>query len=131
MKNKEHGKTKAYRAIKAEIQAYKTAKNAKPYDEAAEIALLKKMAKQRADSIHQFISAGREDLANLEGEELSYIHDLIPEEASEEQILKWLKDNNYESIDQKEMGAVVKEVKANLPTADGKTVARIVKSLIK
>ena len=42
MKDKQQGKVKTYRAIKSEIQTFKTAKNAKPYDEAAEITLLKK-----------------------------------------------------------------------------------------
>ena len=32
MKDKQQGKVKTYRAIKSEIQTFKTAKNAKPYD---------------------------------------------------------------------------------------------------
>ena len=43
IKEKDHTKTKVYRNIKAEILKYKTSKNAKPYDEAAEISILKKI----------------------------------------------------------------------------------------
>ena len=40
MKDKQQGKVKTYRAIKSEIQAFKTAKNAKQYDEILEWAQL-------------------------------------------------------------------------------------------
>lgn len=112
MKDKQQGKVKTYRAIKSEIQTFKTAKNAKPYDEAAEITLLKKMIKQREDSIQ-------------------YLKELIPEEPTKEDILDWLEDHSYTSIERKEMGKVIKEIKASLPAADGKMVFEIVKTLIK
>ena len=131
MKDKQQGKVKTYRAIKSEIQAFKTAKNAKPYDEIAEISLLKKMIKQREDSIQQYTNAGRKDLANLENIELSYLRELIPKEPTKEDILDWLEDNNYHHIEKKEMSSVIKEIKSNFPAADGKIVSEIVKTLIK
>ena len=131
MKDKQQGKVKTYRAIKSEIQTFKTAKNAKPYDEAAEITLLKKMIKQREDSIQQYTDAGRKDLADLENIELMYLKELIPEEPTKEDILDWLEDPSYTSIERKEMGKVIKEIKASLPAADGKMVSEIVKTLIK
>lgn len=130
MKDKQQGKVKTYRAIKAEIQAFKTAKGAKPYDEVAEISLLKKMIKQREDSFQQYTNAGRKDLADLENIELLYLKELLPDEPSKEDILDWLEDNNYHTIDKKEMGKVIKEVKAKFPAADGKMVSEIVKTLI-
>ena len=42
MKAKNQVELRAYKNLKAEIQAFKTAKNAKPYDEAAEISIIKK-----------------------------------------------------------------------------------------
>lgn len=131
MKDKQQGKVKTYRAIKSEIQTFKTAKNAKPYDEAAEITLLKKMIKQREDSIQQYTDAGRKDLADLENIELMYLKELIPEEPTKEDILDWLEYHSYTSIERKEMGKVIKEIKASLPAADGKMVSEIVKTLIK
>lgn len=130
MKDKQQGKVKTYRAIKSEIQAFKTAKNAKPYDEIAEISLLKKMIKQREDSIQQYTNAGRNDLADLENIELIYLKELIPKEPTKEDILDWLEDNNYHHIEKKEMSSVIKEIKSNFPVADGKMVSEIVKTLI-
>lgn len=104
MKDKQQGKVKTYRAIKSEIQAFKTAKNAKPYDEIAEISLLKRMIKQREDSIQQYTDAGRKDLADLENIELIYLKELIPEEPTKEDILDWLEDNNYHHIEKKGNG---------------------------
>lgn len=130
MKNKEQDKVRTYRAIKSEIQAFKTAKNAKPYDEVIEISLLKKMIKQREDSIQQYKDAKREDLANQENSELLYLKELIPVEPSEEDILNWLKDNNYCHIEKEEVSTVIKEIKSNFPAADGKKAFKIVKSLI-
>lgn len=130
MKDKQQGKVKTYRAIKAEIQTFKTAKGAKPYDEVVEISLLKKMIKQREDSFQQYINAGRKDLADLENIELLYLKELLPNEPSKEDILDWLEDNNYHTINKKEMGKVIKEVRTKFPAADGKMVSEIVKTLI-
>ena len=129
MKNKEQGKVRTYRAIKSEIQSFQTAKNAKSYDESAEISLLRKMCKQREDSMEQYLSAGREDLVNLEKEELSYIKELIPETPSEDKIKQWVVDN-YSSISKKEMGIIIKKTKETFPSADGKIISDIIKSLI-
>ena len=69
--------------------------------------------------------------ADLENIELMYLKELIPEEPTKEDILDWLKDHSYTSIERKEMGKVIKEIKASLPAADGKMVSEIVKTLIK
>lgn len=62
MKSRNQTELRAYKNLKAEIQAFKTAKNAKPYDEAAEIQLISKMCKKLEDGILGFSEAGREDL---------------------------------------------------------------------
>lgn len=57
MKSKNQVELRAYKNLKAEIQILQTAKNAKPYDEAAEIQLISKMCKKLEDSISSFIEA--------------------------------------------------------------------------
>lgn len=111
MKDKQEGKVRTYRAIKSEIQAFKTAKNAKIYDEVAEITLLKKMIKQREDSIQQYTNAGRKDLADSENIEVLYLKELIPEEPTKEDILDWLEDKGFTKISRNEMGSTIKMVK--------------------
>ena len=130
MKDKQPVRVKTYRAIKSEIQAFKTAKNAKPYDEIAEITLLKKMRDQRVDSAIEYQSAGREDLSNIETEESIILDELIPVEPTTKDIEDWLENNNYHTISKKEMGAVIKEIKSKFPSANGKIVAEIVKELV-
>lgn len=130
MKDKQPVRVKTYRAIKSEIQAFKTAKNAKPYDEIAEITLLKKMRDQRVDSAIEYQSAGREDLSNIETEESIILNELIPVEPTTKDIEDWLENNNYHTISRKEMGAVIKEIKSKFPSANGKIVAEIVKKLV-
>lgn len=130
MKDKQEGKVRTYRAIKSEIQAFKTAKNAKIYDEVAEITLLKRMIKQREDSIQQYTNAGRKDLADSENIEVLYLKELIPEEPTKEDILDWLEDKGLTKISRNEMGSTIKMVKSAFPAVDGKMVSEIVKSMI-
>lgn len=130
MKDKQEGKVRTYRAIKSEIQAFKTAKNAKTYDEVAEITLLKRMIKQREDSIQQYTNAGRKDLADSENIEVLYLKELIPGEPTKEDILDWLEDKGLTKISRNEMGSTIKMVKSAFPAVDGKMVSEIVKSMI-
>ena len=79
------------------------------------IQILKKMVKQRNDSIEMFDKAGRDELVTKEKNEISIINEFLPEQLSAEETLK-LCDNaiqasNAESI--KEIGKVIKYLKEN------------------
>lgn len=89
MKSKNQVELRAYKNLKAEIQILQTAKNAKPYDEAAEIQLISKMCKKLEDSISSFIEAGREDLATEYRDELEVLKKLLPEPVNEPDILHY------------------------------------------
>ena len=67
MKSKDQVRVETLRSVKAAFQNYQTAKDAKPLNEAAEIQILKKMVSSRQDAASQYKSAGREDLAAIEG----------------------------------------------------------------
>jgi uncharacterized protein YqeY len=56
-------------------------------DDAAVIAILDKMVKQRRDSVSQFEAAAREDLAQIEREEIVVIERYIPAKMGEAEIL--------------------------------------------
>lgn len=83
MLDKDQPRTEVLRAIKNEFLVYQTAKNAKPLDDAAEIAILNKMIKQRKDSAEQYKQAGRVD---LESNEISFINTFLPKKATVEDI---------------------------------------------
>ena len=83
------------------------------------IQILKKMVKQRNDSIEMFDKAGRDELVTKEKNEISIINEFLPEQLSAEETLKLcenaIKANNAVSI--KEIGKVIKYLKENSPTS--------------
>lgn len=134
---KEHNlsRTEVLRAIKAEFLKWQTAKEnaGKEMTEADEIQVLKKMVKQRQESIEQYTSAGRTDLANTESYEIMILKEFLPIEATEEDILKCFNDvigqDGFEPI-KKNMGIIIKTIKSSLPSADGKLVATTVQKYL-
>ena len=83
------------------------------------IQILKKMVKQRNDSIEMFDKAGRDELVKKEQNEISIINEFLPEQLSAEETLKLCENaiqaNNVESI--KEIGKVIKYLKENSPSS--------------
>ncbi|MBQ0019111.1 MAG: GatB/YqeY domain-containing protein [Bacteroidales bacterium] len=134
MKGGEKTKAEVYRAIKSEFLKFKTAKDAKPFDDAAEISILRKMHKEREDDAKLFEANGRADLADQNKYEAAVLADLLPQAASEDDIRKqidaFIATTGEPKLEKKNMGACVKFVKAALPTADGKTVSTIVMQVI-
>lgn len=130
---KEHKKMRleALRAVKTAFMNWETSKEhaGKELTEANEIQIIKKLVKQREESIEQFMAAGRVELANEEHMQMTVLKEFLPAEATEEDIVRvflQVKDiNEWEPI-KKNMGLFVKEIKKALPTADGKLVATTV-----
>lgn len=129
MLNKQASALRAYRAVKTAFMEYKTAKNAKPLDEVAEINIIRKMISAREDAIQQFEAAGRLELAKAEAEEIVYLKPMLPPEASEEDIRIYAESIITEKGMQN-MGKYIKIIKEKFPTADGKLISTIVKSLL-
>lgn len=147
MKSRNQTELRAYKNLKAEIQAFKTAKNAKPYDEAAEIQLISKMCKKLEDGILGFSKAGREDLVSEYRDELTVLKKLLPEPVNESQVCselsEWCRENHFTQrfqtaigyeehsvIPKKEMGNAIKHLKSKFPQADGKLISIIVKEYV-
>lgn len=132
LKERNEVKIAAYRAIKTAEINYKTAKNAKPLDEAAEIQIIKKLVTQREESANIYKENNRMELAEREEAEIKYLKELLPPEVSQDDIiaavLAWIAaESNGETIPKARMGEAIKAVKAKFPTADGKLVADCVK----
>ena len=128
MKSGEKEKAETYRLIKAKLLEAKTAKNAKPIDEAMEFTILNKMVKERLDDASNYEANGRKDLADKERLEASIISELLPKAATEDEINnaidEFVSNNGY--IDKKSMGLAIKYVKSKYATADGKLVSTLV-----
>ena len=129
MLNKQASALRAYRAVKTAFMEYKTAKNAKPLDEVAEINIIHKMISAREDAIQQFEAAGRLELVKAEAEEIVYLKPMLPPEVSEEDVRIYAESIITEKGMQN-MGKYVKIIKEKFPTADGKLISTIVKSLL-
>ena len=124
-------KAGTFRMLKSEFLLFKTAKNAKPLDEAAEFTIIRKMIKQRQEASKEYLEAGRLELADNELDEVSVLKVLLPAEITEEQIKEAVKEvaNTVEPI-KKNMGIFMKAVKAKYPTADGKIVSQVVSTFL-
>ena len=129
MLNKQISALRAYRAVKTAFMEYKTAKNAKPLDESAEINIIRKMISAREDAIQQFEAAGRLELAKAEAEEIVYLKPMLPPEVSEEEIRVYAESVITEKGIQN-MGKYIKVLKEKFPTTDDKLISTIVKSLL-
>lgn len=96
------------------------------------VAVIKRLQKQRKDSIEKFSEAGRDDLAGNEKQELEIIEKYLPEAMSEEEIEKIAKEVKDEmNIDDKsKMGILIGSVmKKTQGQADGSDVKKVVEKL--
>lgn len=133
MKAKDQASLRGIRAIKSAIQLAKTDGSGTEIDAGAEIKMLQKLVKQRQDSLNIFEEQGREDLAQVEREEIEVIQRYLPEQMSDEVLEQKLRDIiarvGAESMRDmgKVMGIASKEFAGK---ADGKTISAKVKALL-
>lgn len=112
------------------------AKGRKPTDELSDdeqLTVLKRLAKQRNDSIEQFTNGGRPEMAAKEATELEIIKAYLPQAASREEIKKVAETKIAEmgadgpAAIGKLTGAVMKEFGGR---ADGGDVKAVLQSLL-
>ncbi len=130
MKAKEELKKEVLRMLKAEVMKEEVAGNEKRELEDSEILkIVKRMVKQRKDSIEQFEKGGRTELAEKEKTEIPILEKYLPAQISEEKIVEIVaaKKAELQISDKSKMGmligAVMKEVG---DSAEGNVVKGIV-----
>ena len=130
MKNHDNIRLSTLRLVKTKFLEYKTSKGAKPIDENIEINILRKMVSERMDSLGIYLSAGRNELAEKEQNEINIIKEFLPKEVTEEQINEVFNNLLSKGIEpiKRNMGIFIKEIKNALPAADGKTVSTYVQN---
>lgn len=83
-------------------------------DDAAVLAVLTKMVKQRRDSIEQFEKGKREDLAKIERDEIAVIDTYLPKQLAADELAAMVDEviraSGAESI--RDMGKVMGQIKA-------------------
>ncbi|HJO89785.1 MAG: GatB/YqeY domain-containing protein [Candidatus Pacebacteria bacterium] len=132
MKARDEIKLSVLRGLSAAFTNELVATKRKPDEELTDdeaIAVIKKQAKQRRESIEQFKSGGRNELAEKEEKELAILSEYLPEEMSRQEIEKIanIKKAELGVTDKSKMGilmgAVMKETKGK---ADGAVVKEVV-----
>jgi uncharacterized protein YqeY len=128
----------ALRNLSAAFTNELVAKGMKPQDALSdELALpvIKRLAKQRKDSIEQFEKAGRNDLVQDEKDELAVLETFLPQTMSKEEIKKVAEAKKAElNVADKAgmgklIGAISKKIKEQGGNADGADIKEVVESL--
>ena len=122
--------SETFKLLKAKILEFKTAKNAREYNDAEEIKLIQKMIQERTDAARIYLDNNRVDLADNEYAQAKVLDSLLPELPTKEDIEDYLKEYYPNGIEKKQMGMVIKEVKDALLGVDGKLVSECVKNIL-
>lgn len=119
------------RDIKAAILNWKTAKEnvGKTYTEADELNILKKLKTQYLETAESCNDGQHDSLVQAATKNADYISQFLPAPVTKETIQQCVEQSSI-ALDKKNMGNIIKYVKAQYPAADGKLVADVVKSYI-
>lgn len=135
MRAKDQVRLTTLRGVLATFTNESVALKRKPQDKLSDneaVAVIRRLVKQRKDSIEQFKNGNREDLVKNEEAELKILEGFLPAQMSENQIEKITRLKIEElGADKSKMGiligAILKETQGQ---ADGALVKKIVDSLL-
>lgn len=134
MKAKDEVSLRTLRAIKSAILLEKTAEGfSGEMNEAGELKLLQKLAKQRKDSLSIFEQQNREDLAQKEREEIAVIDKFLPAQMSSEDLRAAVQAiiTQVGAASPADMGKVMGTASKQLAgQADGKAISEMVKTIL-
>tara|TARA_B100000989_G_scaffold262291_1_gene213722 strand:+ start:32 stop:511 length:480 start_codon:yes stop_codon:yes gene_type:complete len=137
LKSKDKNKISTYRLILSGIKDLdinnRSGPNKKETDEGDIKKLLKKMIKQRSESIEIYKKNNRSDLLEIEQGELDVLSEYLPKQLSEADTEKICKEiiNNSGATSLKDMGKVMAELKKNYAdTIDFSKAGQIIKNLL-
>ncbi|RZO29214.1 MAG: GatB/YqeY domain-containing protein [SAR86 cluster bacterium] len=117
------------RMFLAEVQRFEI-DNQEEADDSKALQIVNKMIKQRNDSITQFKSGGRDDLADKEQKEVDILSKYKPAQLSEEEVIQKVKEaiENAGASSMQDMGKVMGILNSSLAgSADMGMVSKIVK----
>ena len=133
MKAQDKQGLRGIRAIKQAILLAKTDGSHEEINEEKAIKMLQKLVKQRKDSLSIFEEQGREDLAQVEREELEVIERYLPKAMSPEELEAAVKRivEQVGATSMKDMGKVMGMASKEFAgRADGSAISAVVKKLL-
>ena len=131
MKARDQDKVNALRLLQSAFKNREIELRPNPMSEEDHVGVVKKLVKQRKESIETYTAANRKDLADNEAKELALLELYLPAQMGREQVEKIVLEviAALGATSSKQMGAVMKEVQVKTGgTADNKVVSEIVKS---
>lgn len=130
MKAKEKARLGVIRSMLAAIKQVEIDSQTTLEDDAAVLAILDKMLKQRRDSQQQYEDAGRPELAEQEAYEMTVIQDFLPQPLTETEVAELVESAIAEvsAASMQDMGKVMGLLK---PKMQGRADMAVVSKLIK
>ena len=131
MRSKDSVKLGTLRFLQAAVKNREIEMRPTPITDDEVMAVIKKLVKQRKESIEQYKAGNRQDLVDQEAAELKILETYLPSQMTKEQVEKLVVDVmtalNAKTI--KDMGNVMKEVLAKSGgAADNKLVSELVRA---
>jgi uncharacterized protein YqeY len=119
------------RLVTSEIKRFEVDTRQEPSDDDI-ISILKRMAKQRKDSIQQYKEGGRPDLEEIEQNELDLLDKYLPQalngDALKDALQTIISEHNFSGM--QDMGNVMKELRSRHPNAEMSEASSMVKNLL-
>lgn len=135
MKAREMDRLNALRLVQAAFKNREIELRPAPISEDELTGVVKRLVKQRKESIEMYIQAGRQDLADGEAREMRLLETYLPAQMGREQVEQIVAQTiadlttGGQAPGPKQMGQVMKEVIARTSgTADNKLVSELVKA---
>ena len=136
MKARNKEELEVYKLIKAEF--VKAEKAGVTLDDVEQAKILLKMCSQREDSIAQYVTGNRQDLADAEKFELDIIKGIMPKQPTDEEIEDYTRQaitaykvTNSDQISMRDMKPLLAIVQSKYPSANGKIVSKVLQSILK
>ena len=131
MRAKDQLKLEAIRFLQAAIKNKEIEMRPDPITPEEVLGVLRRLVKQRKESIEQYQAAQRQDLVDKEAAELKILENYLPAQMSKDQIESLVVATIAElkAASLKDMGPVMKAVLAKTgSSADNKTVSEVIKA---
>lgn len=130
---KNAGRLGTLRLLKSAIGYAQIEKKAESLPDAEIVAIVQKEVKKRRDSVEQYTTGGRPELAAKEASEIVVLETFLPKQLSAEELEQLVRATIQElgATSKKDMGPVMKAVQAKAAgRAEGKTISGLVGRLL-
>ncbi len=132
MKNKDVIRKNTVQMVRAEILQIEKDKGIEVEDDKI-LEIIAKEVKTKKDALKDFEKAERQDLIEETNQEIEILQEYLPKQLSKEEIKEKLIKiiNEIGATSMKDMGAIMKQAKAQMGTsADGKTINEVAKEIM-